>query len=218
MATGILSTRRLSQPPSLWALACQVLALAGCGGREGGSTTGLPSSALLGELTAEQASAGCGQLAALVERRFHRRALAYEDCTLSALKVATEVPYCTALRDMCVMARAQDPGAGSTLFEPALDVGCGEPSTSWSGCSATVEELESCLHDVLDGLAEAIETYTCEDAPTYRRACLPPINPYVAVDEVDPRTNMPPQCELLPVPDSCRALHGECSSLAQFAQ
>lgn len=214
--TTSLSREALRLPLHL--LLLHLLLLPSCGGKEAGITTGLAGDALLGDLTAEQAAAGCARLDAQVGVRFDQATLALEQCTLFALELTSEEPPCTSLRDTCVMSRAENqPGAFASFFEPTRDVGCGDPGQQWQGCTATVRALERCLRDVLSTYADALDEYTCRDAPTYRRACLPPLNPYVAILEIDPRTNRPPECELLPVPDSCRALEQGCPGLPLFA-
>jgi hypothetical protein len=218
MATVTPSASSKPRPP-LSALALHVLALASCGGKEAGITTGLPRDALLGELTAEQAASGCGRLLAQVNVRFDPSQLAQEQCTLFALERTMEQRLCAGMRDTCLMRRAEsDPEAAATFFEPTAQLGCGDPSARWRACTATVGALELCLREVVETYDDALDRYTCVDAPTYRHACLPPLNPYVAMDEIDPRTGLPPMCELLPVPDACRALEELCPGVAPFAR
>lgn len=217
MAPVALSPNTVKSVAPLLALVFQLLVLASCGGKEAAITSGLPSSALLSELTVEEATAGCSRLNAQVGARFNESALAREQCTLYALELTTAESRCIAMRDTCVTSRAEShPAAASTFFEPTQDLGCSDTS-QWSGCTATVRALETCLQDVLETYENALDTYTCQVAPTYRSSCLPPIDPYVAIDEVDPRTGQPHQCELLPLPASCRALEDGCSGLPLFA-
>lgn len=202
---------RRSRIPSL---GLSLLALASCAGEEEAPIMGLPEDARLADLTLEQANAGCDLLQALVDRRFRSQTSTREQCTLLALDSTTDETTCEVRRNSCEQTAPEEPPrAGSRLLEPPRRLGCEDPAQLWRGCGATVGALERCLRDLLRELRSSADDFTCRDAPTYLTACLPPLTPLVAVDEIDPRTNMPPRCELVPLSEACWALQDECTSL-----
>jgi hypothetical protein len=210
-----LSTRSVKAVQPLGALVLQILFLGSCSGKaeDPNPSTGLPADALLGDLTLEQATVGCERLR-MAEARQLDGASTREQCTVLALYVAREEASCAAQRDSCVQTPVENPPrAGSRLLEPSRRLGCDDPVARWRGCAGTVAALETCMDDLLDGLADAVDDFSCRDAPTYRIRCLPPVDPNHAIDTIDPRTGMPPQCELVPVSEACWALQDQCSGL-----
>jgi hypothetical protein len=205
-----LSTRSVK---AVQIMGAQILVLGSCSNEADNPSTGLPADALLGDLTLEQATLGCERLK-MAEAHLLEGASTREQCTVLALYVTSEEASCAAQRDSCVQTPVENPPrVGSRLLEPTRRLGCDDPGARWRGCAATVAALETCMDDLLDGLADAVDDFTCRDAPMYRTSCLPPVDPYRAIDVIDPRTNMPPLCELVPVSDACWALQDQCSSL-----
>lgn len=152
-----------------WVLGvCGLLALAGCGddgdGNGGGAvSTGLESSQVLGDVTAEQAQDLCATLRDSAQNAISDQELQRFTCTFAGLTTSIQLDAmgnatvdraaCEASVDMCL----EQPG------EVTETDNCTSANlmAALAGCTATAGELEGCLNASISGIRAAFSQITC---------------------------------------------------------
>jgi hypothetical protein len=220
--------------------ALAALALSDCGGQsEGdaadearpGKTTGIAGNQLLGDVAEEDAARGCDGMKSALAARFNPTTSKPELCTLLALRFSSTEARCTRYRSACLQGELEPAAYAQALadFDPAPDLGCHDGNVDWDACTATVAELEKCLDGALGAFDAALQTYTCEEPSDPSSNCSLEIDPFVAIDGIDPLTGQPypgscPPPESGPrltlparpaLPASCQALQSRCPNLSR---
>lgn len=153
-------------------LATAVLAAgvgAGCGGDDddsgGDLKTGLASSKLLSDVTADEAASACQSLASGFEAKLSEEKLVRAFCTLFGAIASDTTADCETQRDTCIDQANDGQGIGaqaSGMIEPP---DCAT-SASLTECQGTVGELETCANDMIDQVLALLDSFSCADAAT----------------------------------------------------
>lgn len=143
---------------------------AGCGGDDDGGSggdlsTGLAKSKLLSDVTEAEAQSACENIGEGFEAKLSRDKVLSSFCTLFAALQTQTKAECETARDTCI---DEAESGNGVVAEASADVGppsC-ENSESLLECGGTVGQLETCANDLVDQIADLLDSFSCDDAGT----------------------------------------------------